>query len=190
MSKTQKEGDFTKEDAYKNLNRVNEWLNNGDNKISFSLAFIGVLVGLFFSSYKLFNTFVESINILKYSIKNNIIDLFIAIIGLGFIFFSCRALLFLYNGLKAQINPDIYSGNNFDQGSKLFWESISKSEFQDFEETIIQIKEKELIKDINSQTFINSIICSKKFKSYNKGVESIKKAVILFFLYGILVLFS
>lgn len=34
-----------KEDAYKNLDIVNSWINNIDLKASFILAFLGILLG-------------------------------------------------------------------------------------------------------------------------------------------------
>ena len=39
---------YSREDAYQSLEMVNSWINNVDNKISYALAFIGVLIGFVF----------------------------------------------------------------------------------------------------------------------------------------------
>lgn len=37
------ESDYTKDDSYKTLQTINTWISNIDTKVSFTLAFIGVI---------------------------------------------------------------------------------------------------------------------------------------------------
>ena len=39
---------YSREDAYQSLEMVNSWINNVDSKISYILAFIGVIIGFVF----------------------------------------------------------------------------------------------------------------------------------------------
>lgn len=38
---------YSREDAYKTLEIINGWIGNMDAKISFAIAFVGVLIGYF-----------------------------------------------------------------------------------------------------------------------------------------------
>ena len=46
----QEQKSYSREDAYKTLEIINGWIGNMDAKISFSLAFVGILVGYIFSN--------------------------------------------------------------------------------------------------------------------------------------------
>ena len=46
----QKQKSYNREDAYKTLEIINGWIGNMDAKISFALAFVGILVGYIFSN--------------------------------------------------------------------------------------------------------------------------------------------
>ena len=43
---------YSKEDAYRTLDMVNMWIGNVDSKISYSLTFMGVLLGFFLTTSK------------------------------------------------------------------------------------------------------------------------------------------
>ena len=44
----QAEKSFSKDDAYQTLEIINSWIGNMDTKVSFALAFVGVLIGSIF----------------------------------------------------------------------------------------------------------------------------------------------
>lgn len=42
-------GVYTKEDVYRTLDMINNWINNIDTKVSFALALAGILMGFIFN---------------------------------------------------------------------------------------------------------------------------------------------
>lgn len=64
-----KDNKASKEDAYKNLELVNSWINNIDLKASFILAFLGILLGSILDA--------NNLEILKYfvSVPINVMSL-------------------------------------------------------------------------------------------------------------------
>ena len=55
--------------------------------------------------------------------------------------------------------------------SLIYYGTISKYEYEKYEKKIIDIDEESLKKEIISQIYINSKICTKKFENYNKGLK-------------------
>lgn len=192
---------YSKSDAYKTLDMVNMWIGNVDSKISYSLTFIGVLLGFFLTTKKpieiskVANKIVKKIGeiystgiqvVLKDIEFKDIISVIILVLICIFIFTSVRAVIYLYKGIKGMINPEIYNERGLVTSSNIFWNSISNQKYNEFYKNISDLKKNELIKDISSQIFINSNICTEKFENYNKGVEYIVISVIIFFIYTIL----
>lgn len=44
-----------KEDSYKNLEIINEWINNSDNKTSIVLGIVGIILTIIFSNGSITN---------------------------------------------------------------------------------------------------------------------------------------
>ena len=42
-------GVYTKEDVYRTLEMINNWINNIDTKVSFAMALAGILMGFIFN---------------------------------------------------------------------------------------------------------------------------------------------
>ena len=192
---------YSKSDAYKTLDMVNMWIGNVDSKISYSLTFIGVLLGFFLTTKKpieiskVANKIVKKIGeiystgiqvVLKDIEFKDIISVIILVLICIFIFTSVRAVINLYKGIKGKINPEVYNERGLVTSSNIFWNSISNQKYNEFYKNISGLKKNELIKDISSQIFINSNICTEKFENYNKGVKYIVISVIIFFIYTIL----
>lgn len=192
---------YSKEDAYKTLDMVNMWIGNVDSKISHSLTFMGVLLGFFLTTSKPINIskvvnkilikiqqiFNQGIQATLKSIElKDIISVIILILICVFIFTSVKACIYLYKGIKGRINAETYKQNGLVTQSNIFWNSISNEEYINFYENISVLDESNLIKDITSQIFINSKICTEKFNNYNKGVEYVVKSIIIFFIYTII----
>ncbi|WP_455543543.1 hypothetical protein [Intestinibacter sp.] len=192
---------YSKEDAYKTLDMVNMWIGNVDSKISYSLTFIGVLLGFFLANKKPINI-SEIVNkilmkiqeIPKHGIKltlkgidlKDIISVIILILICAFIFTSAKACIYLYKGIKGRIDPEVYKQNGLVTKSNIFWNSISNQKYSDFYKNIRSLDKDNLMKDISSQIFINSKICTEKFENYNKGVKYISISIILFFIYTVI----
>lgn len=176
-------GDFNKEDSYRNLERVNFWISNCDTKASFILALAGIFLTVFFSSDLIKSSFKKILNeILRLNaidIKLIIISFIVIAIGTT-LFFIIRCIFNLLNTLTAKINPTIFSEQSITANSFLFFGTIATRGFEGYKNGLDNLSELELVNDINSQTYINSKICSAKFSSYNKAIEDVKLAVFSF----------
>jgi energy-coupling factor transporter transmembrane protein EcfT len=185
---------FDKQDAYKNLERVNFWISNSDTKTSFLLAFIGIIAGLSFSNSKFIEAIIIAINELIIFFGSISIDLralisFFLIVGIVLlIFFLILTLINLISVITARIDPSEFGKKDVIGNSKLFWgtiainegdyENIPENKFPDFLNSVNNMTDQELFEDINSQTYINSMICKKKFTYYNKGIKWLKISAI------------
>ena len=176
-------GDFDKEDSYKNLERVNFWIANCDSKASFALALVGIFLSVFLTSDLtkgcLIRLFKEILKCNGINIKSIFIIIIILTMGATF-FFLIRCIFNLLNTLTAKKNQNIYLRQSITANSFLFFDSISNRVFDGYINGLNNLSESEIINDINSQTYINSKICSAKFSSYNKAIENVKLAFILF----------
>jgi len=185
---------FDKQDAYKNLERVNFWIGNSDTKTSFLLAFIGVIAGLSFSNSKFIEAIIIAIKELIIFFGSITLDFrvllsFILVVGIVFlIFFLILTLYNLISVITARIDPSEFGKKDVIGNSKLFWntiainegdyERIPENKFPDFLNSVKIMTDEELFEDINSQTYINSLICKKKFLYYNKGIRWLKLSAI------------
>ncbi len=177
---------YNKEDAYKNLDRINMWIGNVDAKISYSLTFIGVLLGFFLTGNKSIKM-EETINKIYFKGVFYLTPKEVVIIFLicAFAITSVIAIIFLYRALKGRINPNVYKETGLITNSNIFWLTISKKKYIDFYNEANNLTQENLMKDICSQIFINSKICTEKFENYNKGVRFIVISVIIFFIFKI-----
>ncbi|AZR74071.1 hypothetical protein BBF96_12090 [Anoxybacter fermentans] len=178
---------MNKDDSYRNLDRVNNWISNCDTKTSFILAFIGVFAGILFTSNLISNIFtkiLKALSELKLEYIQGTLSIFSFLSLIFFIFFLSKGTIKLLNALTANIN--IFEDEDFVTNSNLFFGSISTKNFQDFRQEINQLSEEDLLKDIDSQTYINSIICTIKFKNYNAGIKNIKYSLLFFLILIIL----
>lgn len=151
---------------------VNQWITNCDTKSSILLAFYGVLLTLVFTSElqnMISNTFA-----LETSLKNiGFIELmnFISLLSIiAFIVFSILCLLFVYNTLKARIDDEIYTQQELNTNSNIFFLKISSKSYKDFKDASNLETSEDFLNDLNSQIFINSNIAAEKFKAYNKSL--------------------
>ncbi|MFL7940824.1 hypothetical protein ACKA0G_10175 [Priestia megaterium] len=180
--------DFNKEDAYKNLERVNYWLGNGDTKISFALSFIAVFLGFIFTS----DSITDRLSNYSKLIKGLEVEVdffkavFFGLLFLLLLFFLIKATYFLLKGLRAKIEPEEYRQAGMESKSILFWGSVAQNNYNQFKNKIENVSEQKLINDINTQTFINSKICTLKFSNFNLGVDNLKKGIIVFILFQLL----
>lgn len=163
----------TIESLEQSLDRVNSWIGNCDQKTGFLLAIIGILIAIVFSS-----NFADTI-------KNEIVTPFlkyrqtpekyslcytraIYFVFLLVTFISCTlSLVYSLLALTAAIDIKNFKkkqGNNdLVDRSLLFFGSISAfGKYSDFKNMAgIDYEE-----DLKSQIFINSSICTNKFKRY------------------------
>ena len=189
---------YSKDDAYKTLDITNMWIENVDSKISYALAFIGILLGFIITKDKPIDIgdtvvdilektsmFLASSNrVFNITIEKNILAL---VLLTALTTTAIISIIYLLIALKGNIGLDEYNEDGLNIESNIFWGSISKKRYIDFKNEVTNINENDLINDITSQIFINSKICNKKFKNYNNGIKYIIFTVIIFFTYNFVV---
>jgi hypothetical protein len=183
-----------KEEAIQTLDRINFWISNCDTKISFSLAFAGILLGGFFSS----GIITGSLNKLIKELKN--IDKetsylkiqyleITSVVLVVFIVLMIVSLTFLFRGKKGSIDTSVYNEPHLTKDSILFFGTIQIKSFIGFKNGLAGTTKDELLNDYLSQVYINSKICNKKFTLYNKGVNWLIASTIVFIILNGMFLF-
>lgn len=163
------------EKGIKKLEMINQWITNCDAKTSFLLTFYGVIITIIMTS-KIFDEikFIFSMSVQGGSIKSENIYNFLALVSIClFIKFSAKSFYFIYNTLKARIDPNIYAQEKLKTNSNIFFFTIASKQFNEFHKSNIDESIEEYIEDIDSQIYINSCIATLKFQNYNKSIECI-----------------
>ena len=154
------------EDFKYTFDNINAWINNVDNKISILLVFLVAIIGYTFSINNKIN-------------MNNIQSLIIVI---SIILLVCGCLLCVF-ALKGRVK------SNIKYTSIVFFSSISKMDRKDYYDTLSKMDKKQLENDIMNQIYINSCICSKKFKLYNFALDCLIISIFLISLVYIISIF-
>ncbi|KAA6451361.1 Pycsar system effector family protein [Bacillus swezeyi] len=183
-----------KEEAVQTLERINFWISNCDTKISFSLAFAGILLGGFFSS----GIITGSLNKLMKGLKEIDKDTpylkiqyleITTIVLVVFIILMIVSLTYLFRGKKGSIDTGVFNEADLSKDSILFFGTIQNKSFIAFKNSVIEIKKDDLVNDYLSQVYINSKICNRKFTLYNKGVNWLIASTIVFIILNGMFLF-
>lgn len=156
--KTRRETHFEKEDAYKSLDIVNNWISSMDSKTSVLLAYIGVLIGFVVSkgTPSILSEICETNPSFSAVFKLvNVVLLYTSI---------ATSVMLLFLALKARVK------DFNDKHSLLFFGEISKLKLNEYKSKILNRTEEDLIKDILEQVHTNSMICTKKARLYNHGL--------------------
>jgi hypothetical protein len=184
---------MTTDDKYKNLERVNFWVTNCDSKVSYLLTLQGILLTIIFtSSYagRLVITLSYKLTLSDFGWES----FFRFIEGLSLYSFIFLILISLYNAystLRARLDPKIFQEPGLVTNSVLFFETIAKRSFNEFQTdqlTTTNVNSTTLDNDIDSQVFINSKICQLKFKHYNLTLKYCKLALIAGLVYLIMII--
>lgn len=173
------------DDAYRNLENINSWINNSDTKASIILGLVGILLTINFSN----NGFVENVlEIVGKCIKEiSFSDILYLCFVIASIVFFCYGL---YNLLKVLV-PTLKTNIKLKKNSIIYFGSISNySSCQEFKSQVYDIKGKDLLDDLLNQIYINSNICNIKFKNFCNGIKYSIIGYVLFiilFLIGLLI---
>lgn len=175
------------------LDRVNSWISNCDQKAGLLLATIGIVLAILFAT-----DFVDVV-------KSSIIEPFMLCLkepehyefSSSCFFFSISLLLsvltcvissvYALRTISAELNAKEISKVNPSllSNSYLFFQTISSKSYEDFSE----FEGVEYQKDLLSQIYINSSICSKKFGFYKVALRCFYAVVLNIALMYILYLF-
>ncbi len=177
------------EQLSQNLDRVNMWIGNCDQKASFLLALLGVVVTVICTS----DVFTKIKEIIIIPFVTYLTDksgsfcfsrLLIAILFFGGLICLLVSIFFLLRCLMAKTNPEDYRKPGMVEKSRLFYGSIANMTYEEFCRD-----ENNYDSDLQSQIYTNSVICSQKFENYKKALRSTFRALPLLVAAFILLLF-
>lgn len=173
VPKSKNIGSFSKDDAYQLLTIINTWISNFDLKSSFSLALIGVFIGL---------TFTDSIPSVftRIAVITNIADLNMCdVIG------AIMIVLLYLSSLSSLINLMLVitarTKNPNTSHSKFFFGTISNFELLNYKDKVSVMTDKDIISDLEEQIHTNSKICALKARYYKRGMQTLFATVLLWF---------
>lgn len=153
---------FNIENANVTLERIIGFVNSCDNKASIFLGVYGVILTIIFTS-PLFSNL--SSWILSVSIQNNLVGVILLIamiISLEFFIWG------IYKFIVVLVANVKVSGKD----SKIYFRDIAENvNIEQYKAKLMSTDEKSILDDLISQIYINSCICSKKYKSYNEGIK-------------------
>ncbi|WP_175987084.1 hypothetical protein [Bacillus sp. Marseille-Q1617] len=186
--------EVNKEEVIETLDRINFWIGNCDTKVSFSLAFAGILLGGFFSS----SIITGSLNLLikklirMYSINNygevGMVLLTSFVLAM-FFFFMALTITYLFKALKGSIDSSVYKQPGLTTDSISFFGTIAGQSFDSYKQKVMTATLLEKQNDLLSQVYINSKICQNKFKLYNNGLRYLVISTLLFAILNLFFLF-
>lgn len=169
---------FNAEELKDNLDRVNMWIGNCDQKASFILAIIGVVLGICFTSDSL--VFIKSeivspvISAIDNSTSISLLTIFEALLLLMLFAFLIMSVFRMIFALRAKTDLKKLSQPGMESNSMLHYQSIANMTYREFCE-----KEVHILNDLRSQFYVNSCICTSKFENYKKGVKCLEWSIII-----------
>lgn len=166
------------------LDRVSGWIEKCDSKVSIILSGIGIIVGILLS--KDYVVKIKEICCFMIDEKTVFSYIFLVLYFLSIIAIcvGCVSLIFV---LFARIRSDEYKSKKVKPDSLLFFGAIAQNKtFTSYRDKCTKWSEKEKIEDYISQIYICSLICSKKYKFYNRGLIIIIIRLIVFAFLGII----
>lgn len=178
------EKNYTKEDAYKTLGMINDWISRADTKTSILMGFISLLVGF---TIKVF----DGVNYISQSDKVDFVVVVVAILTAMYIILAILAIMFSCMSLMARINLKKYTKKQgINLKSAFYFNSIVQMGYKDFINETSNKSENDIIKDLISQILINSYIAQKKHKYFNLSLFVsfalfIIAIILLLFIYNI-----
>ena len=161
-----------------NLDRVNMWIGNCDQKASFILAIIGVVLGICFTSDSL--VFIKSeivspvISAIDNSTSISLLPIFEALLLLMLFAFLIMSVFRMIFALRAKTDLKKLSQPGMESNSMLHYQTIANMTYREFCE-----KEVHILNDLRSQFYVNSCICTSKFENYKRGVKCLEWSIIL-----------
>jgi len=154
------------EEAFDVLDRVIGFINSCDNKTSIALGIAAAILTIIFSSDGVENITAKASAIMFPPSGSTITigEVAYLVILLLSVILIAAGLVSLVLTLTARIGS---AGN-----SVIYFEHIAKlKDAKTYVEHVASVSKDELIEDILTQTYINSDICSEKYRHYNRGLK-------------------
>lgn len=157
---------YTKDDAYRTLNIINEWIRSSDTKTSILLGFISLLLGF---TLTVFN----GITYIKELEKVNFLAVVIVLLLIVYILAAAVAVVCCCLSLIARLKT-----NKIQSSSIFYFGHIANSTKEDYMSKTSKTTEADILKDIKNQIVINSRIAKRKFQHFNHALIA---SMVLFF---------
>lgn len=181
---------FNEQDLKENLDRVNMWISNCDQKASFVLATLGVGMTILFTSD--FVKYIRKTIIVPFKtyLCDNIqnVDWLKCVIVLSLIYVCIGVIITFYqlvNSLRAKTDINRFVQQGIERKSMLHYESVANMTYN-----VFCTSEVHIINDLRSQVYINSIISTAKFKHYKKAIKALCCTIPGVILLVVLILFA
>lgn len=177
------------DEMQRNLDCTNMWIGNCDQKASFLLALVGVVMTIIFTSGAVSKIIEVLVNPFIAYWKEQVgsfcfwraLDVFFLIVGLVLAFVS---MIYLLLSLMAKTDYSRFQQPGMEQKSHLFYGHIASMTYDEFCHTDV-----DKYNDLRSQVYTNSIICSDKFKNYKIGAKAVLWALPILIVAFLLLLF-
>lgn len=154
-----------KENAYKNLEIINDWINNSDNKTSVALGLIGILLTILFTTSNSIKRIAKIVSSL-FS-KLDFSDILFLIIFTMFIYFFVYGIWSLIKVLIPTLKMKVCNIKSY-----LFFGSIAQySSYEQYKNEVLSASDDDVIDDLLNQVYQNSIICNNKYKNFTIGIK-------------------
>lgn len=171
------------------LDRTNMWIGICDQKASFLLALVGVVITIIFTSGAILKIMEVLVNPFIAYWRDDVgsfcfwctLDAVLLIVGLVLAFVS---MVYLLLCLMAKTDYSRFQQPGMEQKSHLFFGHIASMSYDEFCHTDV-----DKFNDMRSQVYTNSIICSDKFKNYKIGAKAILWALPILTIAFLLLLF-
>lgn len=153
-------------EAFNILDRVIGFINNCDNKASIVLGGIAAILAIVFSGNGI-ERVIDVVSAIVFSAPSSNRTIgevaYLTLLILSVILLTV-GLVFLILTITARIK----SGKS----SVIYFGHIARLENDAaYKERVVSISEEELLEDILAQIYINSVICDRKYKYYNRGLK-------------------
>lgn len=171
---------YDKQDAYLNLDRIINWINNCDTKTSILIAFVAAIIAIFANSFENITYLVNFSAIENKNLWQWLLFVLIIILIIVFITLITIIIKNIYIALQGKIFINKYSKSylnekeikNPQNESLIFFQTIANHQLEDFIKREIEITDRELLDDISTQIYFNAKRCTEKFTHYNYALKA------------------
>lgn len=197
MEEMTKEKPYSVEQLNIQLERVNRWIENCDQKAYILLAFIGACLAALFTSNTLlkartiiikpFYAYLSNHDAYSFSIWHTF--LFLGLLAICW--FGVRMIISLLRVLTPNINTESFRKDNptIEYDTQLHFHMVAKQAFDAYKSKVVKEGTEGYLHDLCSQIYINSKICNEKFENLKNGLQDMMCLLISIFIETMLVFF-
>ncbi|MFB0919705.1 MAG: hypothetical protein QMB62_02300 [Oscillospiraceae bacterium] len=153
---------FSIDDARDTLDRIILFINNCDNKASIMLGILGAILTVFLTG-----SGIDTLNNILNLITNNL-----TFGGLILLIIMIVSVIIFFFGLYKLISVIVAKIRISENDSKIYFRDIAENESLElYRLKLLDMDENGILNNLIAEIYINSKICSSKFKKYNCGLR-------------------